>query len=140
MKHLLTLLSLVFITSCSQVEKRGYSFELSDYQLVKEKLNNKNDVLELMGYPSFTAEVKNQELWVYYSEDVKKLLFFKPKILDRKIVTIAFGKKDIVEKINSYSLEDQEKIKLREGITRVDSQDKSWWSQIFGNIGQVRAN
>ncbi len=143
MKHLILLLSLaiglISVTSCSQIEKRGYSFELSDYQLLKEKINNKNDALNFMGYPSFISEADQKEFWVYYSEDVKKLLFFKPNILDRKIITIAFDNKNIVEKIKSYDLADQNSIQFNENYTEVASQKKSWWSQLFGNIGQVKA-
>jgi outer membrane protein assembly factor BamE (lipoprotein component of BamABCDE complex) len=144
MKHPILLLSVIInlltLTSCNQIEKRGYSFELSDYQLLKEKINNKNDALNFMGYPSFISESDRKELWVYYSEDVKKLLFFKPEILDRKIITIAFDNKNVVEKIKSYDLKDQKPISFDKKYTHVDSTKKSWWSQIFGNIGQVKAN
>ncbi len=144
MKHLILLLSVIIslftLTSCNQIEKRGYSFELSDYQLLKEKINNKNDALNFMGYPSFISESDHKELWVYYSEDVKKLLFFKPEILDRKIITIAFDNKNVVEKIKSYDLQDQKPISFDKNYTQVYSTKKSWWSQIFGNIGQVKAN
>jgi len=144
MKHPILLLSVIInlltLTSCNQIEKRGYSFELSDYQLLKEKINNKNDALNFMGYPSFISESDRKELWVYYSEDVKKLLFFKPEILDRKIITIAFDNKNVVEKIKSYDLKDQNAISFNQNYTEVASAKKSWWSQIFGNIGQVKAN
>ncbi len=143
MKHFIVLLSLaislISLTSCSQIEKRGYSFELSDYQLLKEKINNKNDALNFMGYPSFVSEADQKELWIYYSEDVKKLLFFKPEILDRKIITISFDNNNVVEKIKSYDLADQNSVKFNQNYTEVTSQKKSWWSQIFGNIGQVKA-
>jgi outer membrane protein assembly factor BamE (lipoprotein component of BamABCDE complex) len=132
--------SLFGITACNQIEKRGYAFELSDYEFLKEKINDKNDTLNFMGYPTFVSESNQGELWVYYSEDVKKLLFFKPKIMSRKIFTVAFKDKDIIEQIRNYDLEDQNQINFNEDLTEVASQKKSWWSQIFNNIGQVRAN
>ncbi|MES2677327.1 MAG: hypothetical protein V4612_03310 [Pseudomonadota bacterium] len=144
MRHLILLstltISLIGLTSCGQIEKKGYSFELSDYQLLKEKISNKNDALNFMGYPSFVSEIDQKELWVYYSEDIKKLLFFKPEILDRKIITISFDNHNIVEKIKNYDLSDQGSIKFNPNYTAVANQKKSWWSQIFGNIGQVKAN
>ena len=134
------ILTLYPLTSCNQIEKRGYSFELSDYQLLKEKISSKDDTLKFMGYPSFISESDGQELWVYYSEDIKKLLFFKPDILDRKVVTIGFDNGSAVSKIKIYSLKDQNVVRFNQGYTEVVSQKKSWWSQIFGNIGQVKAN
>lgn len=140
MKTAAALLAIIFLTSCSQIEKRGYSFELSDYQLLKEKINNKNNTLDAMGYPTLASSFADGELWIYYSEDVKKLLFFKPEVLDRKIITIAFDNKQTIKKINSYDLKDQNSITINPDYTKVESAKPSWWKQIFGNIGQVRAN
>ncbi|MFT5703996.1 MAG: outer membrane protein assembly factor BamE (lipoprotein component of BamABCDE complex) [Rickettsiales bacterium] len=140
MKYLIIVLTLVIITSCNQVEKRGYAFDLSDYGRLKEQISNKNDVLSFMGYPSFTSEVGDNELWVYYSEDVQKFLFFQKKTLDRQIATISFNDQDIIRKIDNYSLSDQNSVAISKKFTEVKNQKKSWWSQIFSNIGQVRAN
>ncbi len=93
-----------------------------------------------MGQPSFISETDQKEFWVYYSEDIKKFLFFKPEAIDRKIVTITFNNKNIVENIKTFDLKDQNLININPNYTEVASQKKSWWSQIFGNIGQVRAN
>lgn len=140
-KSLLILLSLIAIISCAQNEKRGYSFELSDYDLLKEGLNDKNDVINYMGNPSLINNEgdKTQELWIYYSEDTEKFLFFKPTILDRKIITINFDKNDKINKIKNYGLSDENKIAFDSSYTKVESPKKGWWSEIFGNIGQVKA-
>jgi outer membrane protein assembly factor BamE (lipoprotein component of BamABCDE complex) len=142
MKKLTVTLSLIFLTSCIiQNEKRGYSFELSDYQLTKEGVSNQEMIIKMMGSPTFVSEGSdNKELWVYFSEDVRKLLFFKPKILDRKIMTISFDDSGTASKINNYSLNDENNVKFASEFTEVQSNKKSFWSQIFGNIGQVRAN
>ncbi len=140
MKVIAILLSILFVTSCSQIEKRGYSFELSDYKLLKEGINNKNHTLDAMGYPSLISDSGNGELWIYYSEDVEKFLFFKPKTLDRQIIAISFNNQEIINKISNYDLKDQNPIKINPNYTEVESSKLPWWKQIFGNIGQVRAN
>ncbi len=139
MKYLI-ILSLAFFAACNPIEKRGYSFELSDHKFLKEDVHNKKDVLLLMGHPSFVSDVNQKELWVYYSEDVKKVLFFKPDILSRKIVTVSFNDKDVVKRIENYDLQDQNSVEFNKNYTAVASPKKSWWSEIFGNIGQVKAN
>ncbi len=93
-----------------------------------------------MGYPSLTGGSGNDELWIYYSEDVKKFLFFKPEILNRQIIAISFNNEEVIKKISSYDLKDQNQIKLNPNYTKVESAKTPWWKQIFGNIGQVRAN
>jgi outer membrane protein assembly factor BamE (lipoprotein component of BamABCDE complex) len=140
MKTITILLSIILLTSCSQIEKRGYSFELSDYQNLKEGINNKNNTLDAMGYPSLTNNSADEELWIYYSENIKKLLFFKPKILDRKIITVSFNADQTIKQIKTYDLANQNQINFNPDYTQVESAKISWWKQIFGNIGQVRAN
>ena len=140
MKTITILLSIILLTSCSQIEKRGYSFELSDYKNLKEGLNNKNNAIDAMGYPSLTNNSSGEELWIYYSEDIKKFLFFKPKILDRKIITVSFNANQTIKQIKTYDLADQTQVNFNPDYTKVKSAKLSWWKQIFGNIGQVRAN
>jgi len=140
MKTITILLSIILLTSCSQIEKRGYSFELSDYQNLKEGINNKDSTLDAMGYPSLTNNSADEELWIYYSEDIKKLLFFKPDIIDRKIITISFNTDQTIKKIKTYDLATENQVNFDPNYTQVESAKLSWWKQIFGNIGQVRAN
>ena len=140
MKIIPILVSIFLLTSCSQIEKRGYSFELSDYQTLKEGIDNKTNTLNAMGYPSLVSNSADGELWIYYSEDVKKLLFFKPEILDRKIIAITFNDNQSIKKIRSYDLKDQNQLQINPDYTKVESTKQPWWKQIFGNIGQVRAN
>ncbi|MFT6332285.1 MAG: outer membrane protein assembly factor BamE (lipoprotein component of BamABCDE complex) [Lentimonas sp.] len=139
MKYFLLLTFIFLINSCSQIDKRGYSFELSDQHLLKEDIHSKDDVMKFMGYPSFFSQIDGEEVWVYVSEDVRRFMFFRPKILNRQITTIDFSKQNIIEEIHNYDLEDQNILSFDKNYTKVASPKKSWWSKIFGNIGQVRA-
>ena len=139
-KLYLAIFCALFISSCSQIEKRGYSFELSGYEELHENIHNKEDVKKLMGYPTFTDYNENgNETWFYYSEEVKNLLFFRPKILSRQITSIKFGKNQIISQITNYDLEDEKELKFSQNLTPVKINEKRWWQKIFGNIGSVRA-
>ena len=140
MRNLIILLYLVVLTSCSQIEKRGYAFDLSDYQLVKEGVTTQEMLIQNMGSPTLISEIDNKEMWIYFSEDVRKLLFFKPKILNRKVMIVGFEKNEIISDINNYDLSNENYIKFANDYTTVKSNKKGFWSQLFGNIGQVRAN
>jgi outer membrane protein assembly factor BamE (lipoprotein component of BamABCDE complex) len=140
MRKLIILISILTIDSCSQIEKRGYAFDLSDYQLVKEGLTSQELLIQNMGSPTLVSEIDNKEEWIYFSEDVRKLLFFKPKILNRKIMVVNFDKGGAISKIDNYDLANENSINFANNYTTVKSNKKGFWSQIFGNIGQVRAN
>ena len=140
-KKIFIIICLILTTSClSRVEKRGYSFELSDHHLVKKGISNKETVVRLMGSPTFTSEIDNEELWIYYSEEVRKLLFLKPKIKKRKIITISFDKTNIANQIQHYSLDDGKNLSFSSKHTEVKAINEGFWSDIFGNIGQISAN
>lgn len=126
-------------TGCAQVEKRGYNFDLSEYKNVKIGISNKQEVLELMGAPSLTSNLEpDQEVWIYFAENVKKFLFFKPQILNRQIMVIHFTDSGDVQKIENLNLSDQKNLAFNSNSTPVDSKKESIWRGIFGNIGTVR--
>ena len=141
MQKALIITIFLLLSSClSQIDKRGYSFELSDHQLVRESISDKNFVTDSMGYPTFSIDDENGELWVYFSEDVERFLFFKPNILKRDMMVLSFDNKGIVKKIDHYDLNNENKIQFASNYTEVESQKKGVFSQIFSNIGKVRPN
>ena len=143
MKNFLTITIFFLITSCfNQIETRGYVFELSDYKLIKEGISGKDFVLEAMGNPTFTIDHDvNQELWIYFSEDIQKFLFFKPDILNRKIMILTFDNHGTVKKIGNYDLKNQNNISFSNDYTKVDhNQKEGIFSELFNNIGQVKPN
>ncbi len=141
MKKITAFLLLILIfTGCTTIEKKGYNFELSDSHLIREGVSNQDMIIKLMGSPTFITDDSGQkELWIYFSEDVKKFLFFKPKILERKIMVISFDQNGISSKINYYDLNNQTNLSFESDYTKVQSTKQGFWSQIFDNIGQVRA-
>ncbi len=138
MKNLLTsLLILIFLTSClSRVENKGYSFDLTDYK-VKKGLSSKSEISKNMGSPTLINYIDNEIFWIYLEEEVRKLLFFKPKVIKRKILVMTFDKDNIVKEFSNYNLEDENHIKFSKNKTKVREIEKSFASDLFGNIGQV---
>jgi len=135
------ILILLLNTSClSRVENRGYSFELKDYR-IKKGLTNKGLVIKNIGSPSFISYIENEIYWVYFEEKVRKLLFFKPKILDREIMIIQFDNDNIVNYLQKYNLKDQQQILFNKNRTKNTYGKKgNFLSEIFNNIGSVSPN
>lgn len=139
MKKLILVFALLALSSClSRVEKHGYMFDLSDYAMLEEGISSKEKALNLMGFPSFSSDLSGNEVWFYYAQEVRYLLFFKPKILSRKIMALEFTD-SIVTKINNYNLEDENsKLSFAKKYTAVDGHQEGILKAIFGNVGQVR--
>ncbi len=139
MKKLILIFILTLITSClSRVEKHGYMFDLSDYQMLEEGISSQEKTISLMGFPSFSSDLSGKEVWFYYAQEVRYLLFFKPKILSRKIMALEFND-GIVEKINYYDLANEnQKLNFATKYTAIDGHELGILKGIFGNVGQVR--
>lgn len=142
MKKLAIIILLVLsLTSClTRVEKKGYMFDLSDANLLQEKVTSKDEVLRYMGYPTLTSYI-NEEVWIYMAEDKKYLLFFKPKTVSREILVIKFDDKNTVKTLQRLSLSDGDnKLHFSPKYTEVTDNDESFFKSLFGNIGQVKAS
>jgi outer membrane protein assembly factor BamE (lipoprotein component of BamABCDE complex) len=141
MKNLLNLLILLFLSSClTRIEKEGYNFDSSDYQIIKEDITSQNEVKTILGSPSLISFIANEPVWIYFSQKKEKLLFFKPKITDRKILTIQFDKRQkFVKNINLYDLTDQNNLNYISDKTEIENINQNIFSEIFSNIGKISA-
>jgi outer membrane protein assembly factor BamE (lipoprotein component of BamABCDE complex) len=140
MKFFYKLIALLMIASCvSRIEKHGYMFEMSDYEMVKEGVTSKERVLNLMGSPTIIESNFNEDLWIYFSEDVRHFLFFKPKPISRKIVVLDFDELGVVKKIDQYLLRDEnKKFAFSKETTPVKDHNHGWFKSIYSNVGQVK--
>ncbi len=131
---------LITLQSCiSRVEKHGYMFELADRHLIEEGITTRDRVMRIMGSPSLLFDFNSEEVWIYYSENVRNLLFFKPKILSRDVVTISFDERNNVKNIEEFKLSDEEKsLNFFSKHTLVENHKTGFFKSIFSNIGQVK--
>jgi outer membrane protein assembly factor BamE (lipoprotein component of BamABCDE complex) len=114
-------------------------FDLSDQEMVQEGITTKEQVLKFMGSPTFISDLDDDEAWVYYSEDVKRLLFFLPKIMEREILVVRFNNDQTVKELKRISLNHESKdLSFVTDHTKVESHKTGFFKSIFGNIGQVK--
>jgi len=138
-RKIIVIILIFFLTSClSRVENKGYSFYLTDYK-IKRGLSGKDEIIKNMGSPTLISYIDNEAFWIYFEEEVRKLLFFKPKILSRKILLVTFDENNIVKTLDHYELDDENNIKFNEKHTKVRKIKRGFFADLFGNIGQVSA-
>lgn len=135
-----SILLLTLITSCiSSIDKKGYSFDSSDHNLLQEGITSKELTLKMMGSPTIISDLTNEEDWIYYSEDIENFLFFIPKITKREILLVKFDNSDTIKKIERFDLSNQkDKMKFNNAFTEVKSHETGILKSIFSNIGQVK--
>lgn len=138
LKFLIIILAFVTSSCISRVDKHGFMFEFSDHELLQEGVTTKERVLKMMGSPTLVSEFDDQESWIYFSEDIKNFLFFKPKVVQRKILLLRF-KDDAISTLKTFDLSDESKnLKFVSEFTVVDSHKTGFFKSIFSNVGQIK--
>jgi outer membrane protein assembly factor BamE (lipoprotein component of BamABCDE complex) len=140
MKNIIILIILTILSACiNRVDKTGYMFENIDFSSIKKGVTSKNTIINNYSNPTLIMETNNQELWIYYSEDVNNFLFFKPNAIKRDIVAIKFDGDDRVSDIKRLELKDEDKkFFFNTNKTFVQNHNVNFFKSIYDNIGAVR--
>jgi outer membrane protein assembly factor BamE (lipoprotein component of BamABCDE complex) len=132
---------LIALNACvSKLDKRGYMFDMSDHNLLQEGITSKERVLKIMGSPTLISDLDSDEAWIYYAEDLKRLLFFKPDIISRDVLVVRFNEAGTIRELNRIDLNDEEKqLQFAANFTNVESRKIGFLKSLFSNVGQVKS-
>ncbi|NKB21148.1 MAG: outer membrane protein assembly factor BamE [Alphaproteobacteria bacterium] len=129
-------ISVAITTGCEEtVDVRGNAPDPKLVAELKPGVHKQRDVQRRLGAPSTVATFDN-EVWYYISGRVKSVSFFKPELLERKVLTIRFDKKGVVQKIQEIDATKQKEIELVERETPTKGKELTFIQQIIGNIGK----
>jgi outer membrane protein assembly factor BamE (lipoprotein component of BamABCDE complex) len=140
MKYFLIIATLLTASCISNINKHGYMFDLVDENYVEEGVTTKVRIKNELGSPTYVSYIDQDEVWLYFYEKTDRILFFKPKILERKILLVNFKGTDTAKEVRKYDLLDEDdKFKFNSKITKVESKEDGFFKGLFGNVGQVSA-
>ena len=94
---------------------------------------SKQDVMNILGAPSLTTGLSDDH-WIYMASTVKKVAFFRPEELDRKVLAISFDNGQI-SKIEKLSLADGNNFKIDTHTTQTTEQEQGFFRKYFGGVG-----
>ena len=94
---------------------------------------SKQDVMNILGAPSLTTGLSDDH-WIYMASTTKKVAFFRPEELDRKVLAISFDN-DQISKIEKLSLVDGNKLPIDTDITQTTEQEQGFFRKYFGGVG-----
>ncbi|MBI4969433.1 MAG: outer membrane protein assembly factor BamE [Rhodospirillales bacterium] len=129
-------LILLAAPACSPtIDVRGNLPNPDQLVLVKPGDVNRDDVANMLGTPSSTA-VFDDETWYYISMRTETKTFFKPKVLERRVVAVRFDPKGMVKDVRTYTLDDGREIKPIDRETPTAGNEMTFLEQMFGNVGK----
>lgn len=94
---------------------------------------SKQDVMNILGAPSLTTGLSDDH-WIYMASTTKKVAFFHPEELERKVLAISFDNNKI-SKIEKLNLADGNKLPIDTDTTQTTEQEQGFFRKYFGGVG-----
>lgn len=138
-KQIFFLFILIFATGCitKSINQKGNIFDDNDVREIKVGLTNRENVVKILGYPINQSYFDNN-LWIYYSYQIKEVMFFKPKITNQKVLAIQFNSEtDIVSDMLLYDINSENYEILNDINDNMDKDKNNIIQDILRNIGQI---
>lgn len=138
-KQIFFLFILIFATGCitKSINQKGNIFDDNDVREIKVGLTNRENVVKILGYPINQSYFDNN-LWIYYSYQIKEVMFFKPKITNQKVLAIQFNNEtDIVSDMSLYDINSENYEILNDIDDNIDKDKNNIIQDILRNIGQI---
>jgi outer membrane protein assembly factor BamE (lipoprotein component of BamABCDE complex) len=131
-----TLACAALLAGCEeQVYVRGNMPDARQLSEIKPGQTTRRQVSDILGAPSTTATFE-KEIWYYIGGKVKTVSFFEPELLDRKVVTVHFDKKGVVDKVEKKDSTDVKPVVLVQRETPTRGKDLTIIQQLIGNLGR----
>jgi outer membrane protein assembly factor BamE (lipoprotein component of BamABCDE complex) len=136
MKNLLFLILFSLLCGCvKNINQKGYILDNNDLSNVKVGLTSKENALRYLGYPLNKSHF-NDDIWIYYSYKTKEVLFFKPKLMEQKVLIVEFDNEtNLVKNMKLHEI-DSNNAKILEN-TSTNAEEEDILKDLFRNIGQV---
>lgn len=127
---------LAVLSGCEEtVHLRGNTPDPQVVESIKPGTHKKADITRLLGSPS-TIATFDKEIWYYIGGKVKTVSFFKPELLERKVVTVHFDKQGVVTGVNEKDASKNVEVSLIERETQTRGKELTIIQQLIGNVGR----
>jgi outer membrane protein assembly factor BamE (lipoprotein component of BamABCDE complex) len=134
-----TIAAAVLLAGCAQM--RAHKGIVIDPQLasgIQPGVDNKNSVEKLLGRPSFVGQFTPND-WYYVSRDVHQVAFRNPRVTKQTVMIVRFDPKGNVASVQRTGRELVMNVEPTGRKTPTLGRNRSFFEELFGNIGTVGA-
>lgn len=126
-------------SACSRVRThQGFILDPVLVSSIQPGLDNRASVERTLGRPTFMGQFNTGEYY-YFSRQSRQLAFSEPKPVNQTVLKVTFDKNDVVASVQETGLDKVVSISPDGSKTPTLGREKSFFEEIFGNIGQVGA-
>ena len=127
------------LAACAGIrDHRGFVIDQTLADSIQVGIDNKDSVAKTLGRPTFTGEFNDNE-WYYVARSTNALAFRLPRVTDQTVLRVRFDQagnvigvdrtgKELIASIDPYGKQ-----------TPTLGRKKSFFDEIFGNIGVMNA-
>lgn len=117
----------------------GYVPAEDELALIEVGKDTRDSVASTLGRPSAQG-LLNDVGWYYVQSRWKHYGAMEPKEIDRQVVAITFDEGGIVENVERFGLEHGKVVAISRRVTDSNIKGVTFLGQLFGSIGQLRAD
>jgi outer membrane protein assembly factor BamE (lipoprotein component of BamABCDE complex) len=127
---------LVAAGGCNQIrDRQGYLADPVLVAAIQPGVDNRDSVTSALGRPTFVGQFDQRD-WYYVSRETRNLGFNLPRPVEQQVLHVRFDDAGNVAAVNKTGLEQVASISPTAKETPTLGRDKSFFEELFGNIGQ----
>ena len=129
----------IALSGCARVRThQGYLVDNMLVDSIQPGIDNRQSVEGTLGRPTFVSQFGTLD-WYYVSRDMRQLAFANPKPKEQTVLRVRFDTAGNVVGIDKAGLDKVAEISPKDGKTPTLGRERSFFEDIFGNIGAVGA-
>ena len=117
---------------------QGYIVDSQLVNAIQPGVDNRQSVLATLGRPSFASQFDEGD-WYYIARDSRNYAFNYPRPTEQLTLQISFDAAGNVSAIRRAGIEQTASIDPSKKVTPTLGRQRSFFSDLFGNIGTVGA-
>lgn len=117
---------------------QGYVLDPDLVNSVQKGVDTRSSVARVLGQPTFADQFDKSD-WYYVSRDTRYFAYDRPKARAQTVLRIHFDEKGVVSGVERTGLEQVAKIRPFAKTTPTLGRKRSFFQDLFGNIGAVGA-
>jgi outer membrane protein assembly factor BamE (lipoprotein component of BamABCDE complex) len=133
----LSTIALLATAGCSTARSnQGYLADLTLVDSIRPNVDNRESVQRTLGRPTFAGQFDARD-WYYVARQTQQLAFRNPRPVQQTVMRIRFDEAGNVIAIDKTGVEKVASIRPNGDKTATLGKDRSFFEELFGNIGQV---
>lgn len=127
------------VSACSSVAgHQGYIADDALVNGIQAGVDNRESVTKTLGRPSFVGQFTPND-WYYFARTTKQLAFALPRPTEQLVLRIRFDAAGNVAAVDKTGVEKVARIDPEGDKTPTLGKERSFFEDLFGNIGSVGA-